>query len=146
MIAVIHGPNLNLLGNREPEVYGSKTLSEINDIISKRARELNLDIDIFQSNHEGEIIDYIQDGINEFDGIVINPAAFTHYSIAIHDALKALCVPVVEVHLSNIYKRDKFRHKSVVAPVAVGQISGLGYRGYLYALEALKNITVKETY
>ncbi|MFW6386466.1 MAG: type II 3-dehydroquinate dehydratase [Bacillota bacterium] len=140
MIAVVHGPNLNLLGSREPDVYGVKTLQNIDELIREKAGELGLEIRIFQSNHEGEIVDFIQEGMNEFAGIIINAGALTHYSIALHDALKALQIPVIEVHLSNIYQREDFRHRSVVAPVAVGQISGLGYRGYLYALDALKDI------
>lgn len=145
MIAVVHGPNLNLLGSREPDVYGVKTLPEINELIEEKADELGLEVSILQSNHEGEIIDFLQEGINEFTGIIINAGAFTHYSIALHDVLRALRIPVVEVHLSNIYQREEFRHHSVIAPVAVGQISGLGYRGYLFALEALKDIINGET-
>ncbi|MFW5999667.1 MAG: type II 3-dehydroquinate dehydratase [Halanaerobiaceae bacterium] len=145
MIAVVHGPNLNLLGSREPDVYGVKTLPEINELIEEKVDELGLEVSILQSNHEGEIIDFLHEGINEFTGIIINAGAFTHYSIALHDALRALRIPVVEVHLSNIYQREEFRHHSVIAPVAVGQISGLGYRGYLFALEALKDIINGET-
>ncbi len=145
-IAVIQGPNLNLLGNREPEVYGSKTMEGINDKIQNKADELKMKVDFFQSNHEGEIVDFIQSRKDKCDGIVINPGALTHYSIVLRDALVSVRLPVIEVHISNIYQREEFRHKSVVAPVAVGQISGLGYRGYLYALEAILNIINEERY
>ncbi|MFP4017388.1 MAG: type II 3-dehydroquinate dehydratase [Halanaerobiales bacterium] len=139
-IAVIHGPNLNMLGTREPEVYGSINLEQVNKNIRKHAENLNINVEIFQSNHEGEIVDFIQDGYNKYRGIVINPGGLTHYSIVLRDALVAVKVPIVEVHISNIYQREEFRHKSVIAPIAVGQISGLGTDGYLYALEATLNI------
>ncbi|MFW6035240.1 MAG: type II 3-dehydroquinate dehydratase [Halothermotrichaceae bacterium] len=145
-LAVIHGPNMNFLGVREPDVYGFKSFKEINNSIIKKAGKLNIDVDIFQSNHEGEIIDYIQEKYREIDGIVINPAAFTHYSIALRDALSSVKLPVVEVHISNIYQRDEFRHKSVIAPIAVGQISGLGPEGYLYAVDAVVNIIKKGSF
>ncbi|MFW6381115.1 MAG: type II 3-dehydroquinate dehydratase [Bacillota bacterium] len=145
-LAVIHGPNLNLLGTREPEVYGVKALDKINQDIRQKARELEIEVLIYQNNHEGELVDFIQEKMNEVAGIVINPAALTHYSIALRDALAATRLPVVEVHLSNIYKREEFRHKSVIAPVAIGQISGLGDRGYLYALEALVDNIKKGSY
>ena len=143
---VIHGPNLNLLGNREPEVYGKKTLQDINKNIQKKAEELNTEVQIYQSNHEGKIIDFIQNNSGESEGIVINPGALTHYSIALRDVLAAVKIPVIEVHLSNIYKREEFRHKSVVAPIALGQISGLGPKGYIYALESLVNNIRKGSY
>lgn len=138
-IAVIHGPNLNLLGIREPEVYGVKSLEGINNEIVKKAGLLNVDVKTFQSNHAGKIVDFIQQGYKNFDGIIINPGGLTHYSIVLRDALTAVKIPVIEVHLSNIYQREEFRHHSVIAPIAIGQISGLGAAGYIYALEAITN-------
>lgn len=145
-IAVIHGPNLNLLGTREPEVYGIKKFEEINEEIENKADDIGIQVNIFQSNHEGEIIDYIQEGCREWDGIVINPAALTHYSVALRDVLISSQLPIIEVHLSNIYKREEFRHKSMIAPIAVGQISGLGYEGYLFALEGIMTTIQKGSY
>ncbi|MDI3546754.1 MAG: 3-dehydroquinate dehydratase [Halanaerobiales bacterium] len=145
-IAVIHGPNLNLLGVREPEVYGTKNLEDINKEILKKAAHLQAEVEIFQSNHEGEIVDFIQQGYNKFKGIIINPAGLTHYSIVLRDALVAIQLPVIEVHISNIYQREDFRHRSVIASVAVGQISGLGPDGYLYALEAMLKIIKKGSF
>ena len=139
-ITVIHGPNLNLLGNREPEVYGNKNYQDINEEIKAKAVELKVNVKIFQSNHEGDLVDFIQKTAANGDGIVINPGGLTHYSIVLRDVLVAICLPVIEVHLSNIYRREEFRHKSVIAPIAVGQISGLGPQGYMYALEALVRI------
>ncbi|MEW6097074.1 MAG: type II 3-dehydroquinate dehydratase [bacterium] len=133
-ILVIHGPNLNLLGKREPEVYGNITLDEINQELEKLAKELLVELKIIQSNHEGEIIDEIQK--TDADVIIINPGAFTHTSIAIRDAIAARDIPTIEVHLSNIYKREEFRHKSLIAPVCVGQISGFGMESYILAVEA----------
>lgn len=138
MVCLIHGPNLNLLGFRDREVYGSKKLDEINDEIKKRAQDLGLEIEIFQSNSEGEIIDLIQQAREKAKIIIINPGAYTHYSLAIRDALADVGLPVIEVHLSNIYSREDFRHFSCIAPVAWGQISGFGAQSYLLALEAAK--------
>ena len=137
-ICVIHGPNINFTGIREKGVYGTLTFDEINDEIKKKANELELDVEIFQSNHEGAIIDKIQECYLNKDGIVINPGAYTHYSYAIRDALASVGVPVVEIHMSNIHKREEFRHTSVTVPVCVGQICGFGWQGYLLALEAVK--------
>jgi len=136
-VLVIHGPNLNLLGGREPEVYGSTTLEEIDDRLRKRAEELGFAIITFQSNHEGEIVDKIAEARGSADAIIINPGAYTHTSVAIRDALSAVGLPTIEVHLSNIYARETFRHTSLVAPVVTGQISGFGAASYLLALEAL---------
>ncbi len=136
MILVIHGPNLNLLGEREPDVYGKRTLEDINQTLRAIAAENNKTVEIMQSNYEGEIIDVIQAARREEVGaIIINPGAFTHYSIAIRDALAAVEIPVIEVHLSNIYQREEFRHKSVIAPVATGQISGFGTDSYRLAMQ-----------
>lgn len=138
-ILVIHGPNLNILDRRDPSLYGGKSLDEINRLIEVRAKDLDIEVEFFQSNYEGSIVEKIQASIDSnFDGIIINPAAFTHYSMAIRDAIEALNIPVIEVHLSNIYNREEFRAKSVIAPVCSGQISGLGIYSYLVALEALK--------
>lgn len=137
-VAVIHGPNLGLLGKREPDVYGAVTLEEINQRMVQLAKELGLELRITQSDHEGEIIGAIHACLGWAEAIVINPAAFTHYSIAIRDALQAVRVPTVEVHLTNIHAREEFRHVSVTAPVVQGQIIGLGADGYLLALRAAK--------
>ncbi|MBM7613991.1 3-dehydroquinate dehydratase-2 [Alkaliphilus hydrothermalis] len=133
---VIHGPNLNLLGTREPEVYGTVSLQEINEKLRLSADKYGVKLVILQSNSEGEIIDILHQH-RDAKGIIINPAAYSHYSIAIHDAIKAINVPTVEVHLSNIYGREEFRRHSVVSPACIGQISGFGYLSYLLALEAL---------
>lgn len=134
---VIHGPNLNLLGQRDPEYYGTLTLGEIDQKIGAWAAERRVEVRTLQSNHEGAIIDAIQEATPWADGLVINPGAYTHYSYAIRDAIAASDLLTIEVHLSNIHSRESFRHTSVTAPVCRGQISGLGWRGYLLALEAL---------
>ena len=134
-ILVIHGPNLNLLGSRETGIYGNQTLDEINDSLNKLADELGFKLTIKQSNHEGEIVDLIQNS-KDYSAILINPAAYTHTSIAIRDAIAAVSIPTVEVHLSNIHEREEFRQKSLVAPVASGQISGFGPQSYLLGLRA----------
>jgi 3-dehydroquinate dehydratase-2 len=136
-ILVIHGPNLNLLGRREPEIYGRTTLDEINGKLAALGAQLGLALDTFQSNHEGAIVDRIQQAVGVYDGIIINAAAFTHTSIAIRDALAMLVAPVIEVHLSNIHRREPFRHTSLTAGVVTGQILGLGAAGYTLALRGL---------
>ena len=136
-ILVLHGPNLNLLGTREPEIYGYTTLDDINTMLAARAAEAGIETAFYQSNHEGDLVDAIQQANHKFDFIIFNAAAFTHYSIAIRDAIAAIDVPVIEVHLSNIHQREEFRHTSVLAPVAMGQICGLGVESYLAALEAI---------
>ena len=136
-ILVVHGPNLNLLGTREPEVYGSLTLDRINAEITALAGELDIEVTFFQANSEGSIIDRIHAAAGTSDGILINPAAYTHTSVAIRDALAAVALPTVEVHLSNIHRREEFRSRSFVAPVAIGQISGFGVDSYLLGLRAL---------
>jgi 3-dehydroquinate dehydratase II len=133
---VIHGPNLNLLGKRKPEVYGNMNLEKINEEIKNFAENKKIDVKIIQSNEEGEIVDAIQKAEN-YSAIVINPGGYTHTSVAIRDAIEAVEIPTVEVHLSNIYAREDFRHRSMSAPVCVGQISGLGWYGYILALEYL---------
>ncbi len=136
-ILVLNGPNLNLLGTREPEIYGSLTLADINARLRRRAEEAGIDIEFLQSNHEGVLVDAIQMARGTVDYIILNAAAFTHYSIAIRDAIAAVEVPVIEVHLSNIHQREEFRHTSVIAPVVLGQIAGLGAESYMAALEAI---------
>ncbi len=136
-ILVINGPNLNSLGKREPGYYGVKTLTDIEDLIQKKAQDLDTLVEFFQSNHEGAIVDCIQTEAQDADGIVINAGALTHYGISLRDALADSRLPFIEVHLSNIHAREAFRHHSVFAELAVGQIAGLGYKGYLYALEFL---------
>jgi 3-dehydroquinate dehydratase II len=142
-ILVLHGPNLNLLGTREPTIYGNITINEINSAISALALEMGIEVNIFQSNSEGALIEGIHSAIGSFDGILINPAAYTHTSIAIRDALSASALPVVEVHLSNIHSREEFRSMSFIAPIAVGQISGFGPDSYLLGLRAIFNHVTK---
>lgn len=136
-IWVINGPNLNLLGVREPGIYGSQNLQSIEDNIRKQASSLGVDISFYQSNHEGVMIDWIHDAMEKADGIILNPGALTHYSYAIRDAISSVRIPVVEVHLSNIHSREPFRHTSVIAPVAIGQIAGFGALSYELGLIAL---------
>jgi 3-dehydroquinate dehydratase II len=136
-IMVIHGPNLNLLGKREEAIYGKKSLKDINELLEKKAKALGVSVEFFQSNHEGEIVQKIQDAKRfEFNAVLLNPAAYTHTSVAIRDAVSAVDIPVVEVHISNIYAREEFRHKSMIAPAASGQISGFGINSYVLGLEA----------
>jgi 3-dehydroquinate dehydratase-2 len=136
-ILVVHGPNLNLLGKREPEIYGTQTLADIDADLAALAKDLGVEVESVQSNHEGELIDRIQEAMGHADGILINPGGFTHSSIALRDALVATDLPVVEIHLSNVYARESFRQLSYVSPIAVGVISGLGAQGYQFGLEAL---------
>lgn len=136
-ILVINGPNLNMLGVREPQIYGEKTYTDLENYIEEYCAKKDIEVTVLQSNGEGEIIDFIHHSQGNYDGIVINPGAYTHYSYAISDALKSVEVPAVEVHLSNIHKREEFRRVSVTAPSSVGQISGLGFRGYLLAIDFL---------
>jgi 3-dehydroquinate dehydratase-2 len=138
-ILIINGPNLNLLGTRESDLYGTKTLEEINKSLEQLAQELGVEIDIRQSNHEGEIVDLIQKA-KVYDALVINPAAYTHTSVAIRDAIAAVDIPTVEIHLSNIYKREEFRHKSLISPVAHGQVAGFGSDSYILGLRAAVSI------
>lgn len=142
-ILVIHGPNLNLLGEREVDIYGKITLKEINDSLKKLAKKYRVKLKIFQSNHEGEIVDIIGKSKDKFNCLIINPAAYTHTSIAIRDAISASGIPAIEVHLSNIYSREEFRHTSLISPVCKGQICGFGLRSYILGLEAAIDLIKK---
>lgn len=139
-ILVIHGPNLNMLGQREPETYGSTSLTDIDKELKRLGPQWGMNVSTFQSNHEGAIIDKIQDSVGDLSGLIINPAAYTHTSIAIRDALILLAVPVIEVHISNIHRREAFRHRSLMADVSTGQIVGLGVNGYYLALRAIADL------
>ncbi|MDE5852960.1 MAG: type II 3-dehydroquinate dehydratase [Oscillospiraceae bacterium] len=139
-VLVIHGPNINLLGVRETSIYGKETLSSINEQITAHATQLGVECEIFQTNHEGEIIDAIQQAREEVDGIIINAGAYTHYSIAIRDAIAAIHIPCVEVHCSNIYNREDFRKTSVISPVCAGSIVGFGKYSYFLAILAIKDL------
>jgi 3-dehydroquinate dehydratase-2 len=141
-VLFLNGPNLNLLGQREPEVYGYATLADIESKVRERAKELKVEIDFRQSNQEGELVGWIQDAKGKFDVIVINAAAYTHTSIALRDAIAAVGVPTIEIHLSNVHAREEFRHKSLIAPVCRGQICGFGQKSYILALEA--SVDVKD--
>ena len=135
-VLVIHGPNLNMLGKREIDVYGNATLDEINNAVRLLAKELGADVSFFQSNSEGKLIDIIHEAAGAYDAIVINPGGYTHSSVALRDAIAAVNIPAVEVHMSNIYSREEFRHHSFISPVAAGQISGFGVNSYLLRLRA----------
>jgi 3-dehydroquinate dehydratase-2 len=139
-IAVIHGPNLDLLGTREKDIYGTRSLQDIDDEMLREAEKQAVSLAFFQSNSEGGLIDYIHGCRGKIDGIILNAGAYTHYSIAIRDAIAAVDIPTVEVHLSNIYRREEFRHTSVIAPVCVGQISGFGAYSYILGLQALLSL------
>jgi len=141
VIYILNGPNLNLLGEREPEIYGSESIDDIQKLTEQYAKTKNTDIIFKQTNHEGELIEMIHDARKKSDGLIINPAGYTHTSVAIYDALLSLDIPIIEVHISNIYKREKFRHSSYVSMAANSVISGFGIDGYIFALESmLKNI------
>ena len=136
-ILVLHGPNLNLLGSREQSIYGNASLDEINMAIGQLARKEGIHVEARQSNHEGELVKWIQEAKDTFDGLVINPAAYTHTSVALRDAIVAVGLPAVEVHLSNVYRREQFRRRSFIAPIALGQISGFGMASYLLGVQAI---------
>ena len=141
-ILILHGPNLNLLGTREPEVYGSMTLDDINNKLTELGKELSVEIQCLQSNHEGALIDALHDARTWANGVVFNPGGYTHTSIALRDAISAIQIPVVEVHLSNVYAREEFRHVSMISAVCKGKITGFGWRSYLLGLRALVEMSV----
>lgn len=136
-ILILHGPNLNLIGQREPEVYGRIALDEINQRLFERGEELGLEVRAFQANGEGALIDALQEAQHWASGVIFNPAGYTHTSVALRDAVAGITIPVIEVHLSNVYAREDFRHKSLISPVSTGKISGFGWRSYMLALQAL---------
>jgi 3-dehydroquinate dehydratase-2 len=136
-ILVLHGPNLNLIGQREPEIYGSMTLAEIDQRLVAEGEKLGVEVRTFQANGEGDLIDALHDAQDWASGVIFNPAGYTHTSVALRDAVAAINIPVVEVHISNVYAREKFRHKSLISPVSAGKITGFGWRSYLLALQAL---------
>ena len=136
-VLLLQGPNLNILGRRRPEVYGRATMKQINDMVRARAEELGCELLVWQSNHEGVLLDHLHAHLGECDGVIINPGALTHYGLALRDALEAMEAPVVEVHLSNIHAREEWRRTSVISPVTLGQVVGFGPRGYVAALELL---------
>lgn len=142
-ILVINGPNLNFLGIREKNIYGKNTYEDLCKYVKEEGKKLGIEIETLQSNIEGEIINFLQAAYNKVDGIVINPGAYTHYSIAIYDAIKSISIPTVEVHISNIHTREEYRRKSVTAPACVGQICGFGFYGYIMGIMALKNMLSK---
>lgn len=141
-ILILNGPNLNLLGSREPHIYGDTTLADIERLVREKGTQLGVGVEFRQSNHEGELVGWIQDARGVFDRIVINAAAYTHTSIALRDAISAAGIPTVEVHLSNIHSRESFRHQSLIAPVCVGQIAGFGPASYTLGLEAAFNVNL----
>ncbi len=136
-ILVIHGPNLNMLGSRKTEIYGTKTLAQIDSLLQSKARKLGVELESYQSNHEGYLIDFIQKKAKKAAGIIINPGALTHYGLSLRDALEDASLPLIEIHISNIHAREEFRKHSVIAPIARKQISGRGWKGYILALETL---------
>ncbi len=144
-ILVLNGPNINVLGRRNPNIYGTSTLGEINDLISQKAEALDVEVSFYQSNHEGGLIDRIQESWGNIDGIVINPGALTHYGYSLKDALIDAVVPVIEVHLGNIHAREEWRRHSVVADIARGQIAGFGWRSYTAAIEIMAGIIEEES-
>jgi 3-dehydroquinate dehydratase-2 len=144
-ILILHGPNLNLLGQREPEIYGAVTLEEIDKRLIAAGKELGVTIRTQQSNHEGELIDALHDAKNWAKGVIFNPGGYTHTSVALRDAIAAIEIPVIEVHLSNVYAREVFRHKSLLSPVCIGKITGFGWRSYLYGLQEIAAFTNPET-
>ncbi|MBD9386681.1 MULTISPECIES: type II 3-dehydroquinate dehydratase [Rhizobium/Agrobacterium group] len=141
LVLVLNGPNLNMLGKREPGIYGGKTLKDIEQDCREAGQSLGFEVDCRQSNHEGVLVDWLHEADDRAIGVVINPGAYGHTSIALHDAIRAISVPVLEVHISNIHAREEFRHKSMIAPAAKGMVCGFGPYGYIMALNALKNIT-----
>ena len=143
-IIILNGPNLNLLGEREKEKYGNVTLKDIENNCNEFAKKKNIDLTLFQSNVEGELVNKIQEARKEFNGLIINAGGYTHTSVAIHDALKVLTVPIIELHITNIYNREEFRHKSLISSVASGIICGFGTKGYIMSLEAIKSILTDE--